>query len=337
MAVIDQEVSERYALYNGDCVEVLADFPDDSIHLSIYSPPFAELYNYSSSERDMSNCATYDEFLSHYEFLVEQMGRIMMPGRCCAVHCMDIKMAGLIRDLPGDIIRLHEKHGFVYHTRFQIWKEPLKAAMRTRALGLTHKQIVKDSTRCHVANPDYVVVMRKRGQNPEPVSHEQGLTRYAGSTPVPIELIRKYKYWDDPKTNKLSHWIWQRYASSVWMDIRMGHLLHKEGAKEKDDEKHVCPLQLDVIDRCTSLWSNPGDKVLTPFMGIGSEVYGAVRCGRRGIGVELKPSYYKQSVRNVRMAIEDRVEDELDLVEMAEADPDLESAFEYDAEEELEE
>lgn len=305
MAVIRQNINDLWALYNGDCCEVLPELKDNSVHLSVYSPPFAELYNYSSSERDLSNCLNYEQFLEHYDFVVQQIARVTKPGRLTCVHCMDKRQnGGHWVDMPGDIIRLHEKHGFHFHSRHVIWKEPLRVAIRTRSLGLMHKQIVKDSTKCHAAVPDYIVIMRKQGENKEPVTHKEGFSSYAGETPIPHDLQEKYKGWTDQKTNKLSHWIWQHYASSVWMDIRAGRLLPYKPARESDEEKHVCPLQLDVIERCLALYSNPGDVVLTPFLGVGSEAYCAVKMGRKAIGVELKESYYSQAVRNVSSALE---------------------------------
>lgn len=304
MAVIAQNITDRYAAYNGDCVEVVPGLKPDTIHISIYSPPFSELYNYSSSERDMSNCRDYEQFLEHYGFIVKEIARVTMPGRISCVHCMDLPKPGNAqRDFPGDIIRLHEKHGFLYHSRHAIWKEPLRVAIRTRALGLMHRQIVKDSTLCRSAGADFLLVFRKSGTNKTPVAHPVGLSNYAGENKPPFDLITKYANWTNPKTNKLSHWIWQRYASSVWMDIRGGRVLPYKPAREKQEEKHVCPLQLDVIERCLVLYSNPNETVLTPFMGVGSEVYAALKYGRRAIGVELKPSYYRQALRNIEYAM----------------------------------
>lgn len=312
--IIAQECGDRYAAFNADCMEVLPDLGDNTVHLSVYSPPFAELYNYSSSERDMSNCKSIDEFLQHYSFLVKEIARVTKPGRVSCVHCMDIrKKEGIWRDFAGDIIRLHEQHGFHFHSRFTIWKEPLRVAIRTRSLGLMHKQIVKDSTRCHAAMPDYLLVFLKQGENKEPVTHAHGLTRYAGATIVPETLRVKYANWKDPKTNKLAHWIWQHYASSVWMDIRAGRLMPYKPARETDEEKHVCPLQLDVIERCVALYSNPADTVLTPFMGVGSECCGALGMGRRAIGVELKETYYRQALRNIHETIAAPISDGGDL------------------------
>ncbi len=299
MNTTDQLITDKFALYCGDCCEVLPKFPTESMDLSVYSPPFSDLYNYSSSDRDMSNNASYKDFLKHYEYLVREILRLTKPGRLIAVHCMDLRHGRGLRDFPGDIIRMHQKHGLIYQSRHVVWKEPLKVAIRTRSLGLMHKQIVKDSSLCHVASPDYVLAFRKRGVNEEPVRHPLGLSEYAGFRQPPVHLIRKYANWPDPKTNKLSHWIWQRYASSVWDDVRNEHYLPYKGAKDPDDEKHVCPFALDTVVRCLTLWSNPGDVVLDPFCGIGSTVYCAVRNGRRAIGVELKPSYFRQARRNL--------------------------------------
>lgn len=303
MAEVNEIVNDRYAIYLGDCCQVLPQIPNESVHLSVYSPPFADLYNYSSSSQDMSNCTSYEQFLEHYDYLIAQVARLTKPGRLTVVHCMDIKKGNGIRDFPGDIIRMHEKRGFVYHNRLCVWKEPLRVAIRTRSLGLMHKQIVKDSSLCRVALPDYLLAFRKKGVNKEPITHPLGLSDYAGDREPPPGLTKRFANHKDPKTNKLSHWIWQQYASAFWDDIRIDHVLPYKEAKDQDDEKHVCPLQLDVIERCLTLWSNEGDVVLTPFMGIGSEVYVAVKNGRKAIGVELKPSYFKQAVRNVRMAL----------------------------------
>lgn len=303
MAITEQKITDNFALYNGDCIEAMADIPDEAMHLSIYSPPFAELYNYSSSPRDLSNCASYDEFMEHYRYVVEEIYRLTMPGRITIVHCMDLKKGSGLRDFPGDIIRLHEDIGFYYHSRTAVWKEPLRVAIRTRSKGLMHRQIVKDSIECNNAGADYILAFHKGGKNPLPVTHNSGLTEYAGARVIPQGLVNKYKDWKDPKTNKMSHWIWQQYASSFWDDIRGGNVLPYRKAKEKDEEKHVCPLQLDIIERCIDLWSNPGEKVFTPFMGVGSEVFCAVKKGRKGVGVELKPSYYRQAMKNIDEAL----------------------------------
>lgn len=305
MAVIDQEINDRYAIYNGDCIEILPNIKNNSIHLSIYSPPFSDLYSYSSSPRDLSNCNSYKDFLEHYEFVVKQIHRVTLPGRLTTVHCMDIPLKGGkgVSDFPGDIIRMHQRIGFYYTGRRVIWKEPLRMAIRTRAKGLMHRQIVKDSSFCDVAGADYLLSFRKYGENKNPVKNPVGLLKYAGENQPPLALIKKYKNWEEPKTNKLSHYIWQRYASSVWGDIRIKNVLTYKPARESDEEKHVCPLQLDVIERCLILWSNPGEVILTPFMGVGSEVYCAIINGRKGIGIELKPSYFRQAKKNVLDAI----------------------------------
>lgn len=301
MAVIDQIITDRYALYNGDCCEVVSQLPDKSVGLSVYSPPFCGLYNYSSDDRDMSNSVTYEDFYRHYEFLVEQIARVTKPGRMTIVHCMDIPNPGQRRgyhDLPGRIIELHEKHGFFFFGRVVIWKEPLRVAIRTRLKHLTHKQLVKDSCESTIAAGDFALIFKRAGENLEPVTHEVGFSEYAGATPIPDDLL-KHRGETDQRVNKLSHWIWRRYASCVWDDIRIDRVLPYKAAKEPEDEKHVHPLQLDVIERCIQLWSNPNDTVLTPFMGVGSEVFGAVSLGRRGLGVELKPSYFIQAKRNI--------------------------------------
>lgn len=300
-----QIITDQYALYHGDCCEVLPSLPKESIHLSIYSPPFGGLYNYSSSERDLSNCRSYDEFFVHYEFVVREINRLTMPGRITAVHCMDIPRPnekGLI-DFPGDIIRLHERHGFHYIARHCVWKEPLGVRLRTMAKGLTHKQIVEDASLCDVASADYLLLFRKKGKNPIHIAHPAGLQIYAGERQIPEELL-KYQNWNGPQTeNRYSHWIWRQYASAFWDDVRIGRVLPYKTTKESDDEKHVHPLQLDVIERVIVLRSNPGEIMLTPFMGVGSEVYGAVINGRQAIGIELKASYYKQAVRNMEAAV----------------------------------
>lgn len=304
MAVAAQEINDRYAIYNGDCVEGIAKLPDQSVHFSVYSPPFCGLYNYSSDDRDMSNCKSYEEFFAHYEFLVRQIQRVTLPGRLTAVHCMDISgKNGTLIDLPGDMIRLHQKCGFQFHARYAIWKEPLLVAILTRSRGLTHRQIVKDSSLCNNAGADYLLVFRNAGENPIPIAHPLGLREYAGAREIPEDLVQKFRNWTDPQTNKLAHWIWQQYASCFWDDIRVSNTLPYKAARETDEEKHVHPLQLDVIERAVTLWSNPVETVLTPFMGVGSEVYGAVKLGRRGIGFELKASYYRQAVKNIRAAL----------------------------------
>jgi DNA modification methylase len=303
MAVKDQLITDNYAIYNGDCIEVMQSIPDSSVHLTIYSPPFAGLYQYSSDDRDMSNCLNYDEFFEHYGFCIDQIKRITMPGRISAVHCMDIPLTNAgcdaMFDLPGRIIQEHEKRGFAYGGRRVIWKEPLMVRNRTMMKSLHHKTLCEDSTRNSIANADYLLMFRRKGENPIPVVHETGLLHYSGEKQIPADLIGFRGMEGDQKKNQYSQWIWRQYASSVWDDIRIDNVLQFREAKDDDDEKHVHPLQLDVIDRAVVMWSNPGETVLTPFAGVGSEVYGSVRAGRRGIGIELKPSYYRQAVRNL--------------------------------------
>jgi len=309
--VKEQKITDDYALYNSDCMYVLPTIKDSSIDLSVYSPPFAGLYNYSSSENDFSNCETKEQFLEQYEFLVKEIARVTKPGRITAVHCTDVinSSTGHMWDFPHEIIKIHEKYGFRYRNKVTIWKEPLKVRMRTMVRSLMHKLIVEDSTECFPAMPDYLLIFKKTGENKVPVTHPVGLSYYAGATPILPEMQDKYgtydqlqsKYKDhkDPKTNKLSHIIWQRYASSVWDDIRIDEVLKYKESKDEDDEKHVHPLQLDVIDRVVELYSNKGETVLTPFMGVGSEVYSPVSMGRRAIGIELKESYYRQAIKNL--------------------------------------
>lgn len=306
MAVIEQKITDTYGIYNSDCMEVMQAMPDASLHLSIYSPPFGGLYHYSSSERDLSNCRDYEQFFEHYAFVVSELARLTMTGRMTAVHSMDVPSGNSgtdhLIDFPGDIIRLHEKHGFRYIARYAIWKEPLAVRNRTMAKNLTHKSIVDDSSRCSVASADYLLVFRRKGENKIPITHPMGLMDYAGERKIPHELLG-YRGWQGNQIeNRYSHWIWRQYASAFWDDIRLGRVLPFKGGRDSDDEKHVHPLQLDVIDRVMNLWSNPGETVLTPFMGVGSEVYGAVCAGRRGIGIELKPSYYRQAVKNLEHA-----------------------------------
>lgn len=307
MAVTDQVVTDKYAIYNGDCIEVMQSLPAGRIHLSIYSPPFGGLYHYSSSERDLSNCDDYEQFFEHYAFVVRELFRLTMPGRMTAVHCMDVPSSNTgkgdaLIDFPGDIIRLHEREGWRYVARYSVWKEPLAVRNRTMTKALAHKTIVDDSSKCSVANADYLLVFRRKGENPVPITHPVGLLEYAGERQIPAD-VRGYRGWAGKQTeNRFSHWIWRQYASAFWDDIRMNRVLPYREARDSEDEKHVHPLQLDVIDRILTLWSNPGETVLTPFMGIGSEVYASVAMGRRGIGMELKPSYYRQAVKNIDMA-----------------------------------
>jgi hypothetical protein len=327
MDEIAQVVTDRYAIYLDDCIETMAKLPDGSVHFSIYSPPFAGLYHYSSSPRDLSNSRDYGEFLAHYDFVISDIHRLTMPGRITAVHCMDIPQSNTGRgdallDFPGDIIALHCQcrktsctasdierrkglcgHGwFEYNARYHVWKEPLGVRNRTMAKRLAHATIVDDSSKCGMASADYLLCFRKKGENPEPIVHPHGLAEYAGERVVPPEL-QKYRGWTGNQIeNQYSHWIWRQYASAFWDDVRIDRVLPFQESRGEDDEKHVHPLQLDVIDRALVLWSNPGDTVLTPFMGVGSEVYAAVRLGRRSIGIELKDTYFKQAVKNLEAA-----------------------------------
>jgi DNA modification methylase len=310
MACLDQHITDLYAIYNSDCVEIMQAMPSESISLSVYSPPFATsggtLYTYSSSDRDLSNCTSYAAFFEHYEFVVRELARLTMPGRMTAVHAMDIPSGNsgtdYLIDFSGDIIRLHEKCGWKYVARYAVWKEPLGVRNRTMAKNLAHKTIVDDSSRCTVASADWLLVFRRDGQNQVPITHPVGLLEYAGSRQPPAELLQ-YRGWDGNQIeNRYSHWIWRQYASAFWDDIRIDRVLPFKQGKDENDERHVHALQLDVIDRIITLWSNPGETVLSPFMGVGSEIYGAVCNGRRGIGIELKPSYYRQAVKNMAEA-----------------------------------
>jgi DNA modification methylase len=297
--VKDQVITDRYAIYNSDCMLVLPTLDDKSIDLSVYSPPFAGLYNYSSSEHDMSNCESKEQFL----------------------HCTDVfDNTCRLWDFPNEIIRIHTKYGFEYRNRITIWKEPLKVRMRTMVQSLMHKFIVEDSTKCFTAMPDYVLIFTKKGENLVPVTHHYGINHYAGEIPILPNILRAWnnannsnlnevELWEhlqnineDSKVTKLNHYIWQRYASSVWDDIRIDNVLPFKDGKDPDDEKHVHALQLDVIDRIVELYSNPNEVVLTPFMGVGSEVYSPVSMGRKAIGIELKDSYFRQSIMNLKDA-----------------------------------
>lgn len=319
-------ITDQYALYHGDSCEVLPTLPDAAVHFSIYSPPFAGLYHYSSSDRDLSNASSYTEFFRHYEFIVREIERLTVPGRLSAVHCMDMPSGNTGTDhridFPGDIIRLHTRcrdgqcrasqlerdqglcgHGwFDWTARYDVWKEPLGVRNRTMAKNLAHRTIVDDASRCSNASADYLLLFRKKGENPIPIAHPTGLLEYAGERVPPSDVL-KYRGWTGKQTeNRYSHWIWRQYASAFWDDVRIDRVLPYRPARDENDEKHVHPLQLDVIDRALVLWSNPGETVLTPFMGVGSEVYGAVRAGRRGIGIELKDSYFRQASKNVPAA-----------------------------------
>ena len=288
--LIGQTVTDKYGCYNGDTVEFIRDVPDDSIHYTLFSPPFASLYTYSNSDRDMGNCKGDDEFYHHFKFLASELYRVTMPGRLLSFHCMDLPTLksrdGFIglKDFPAIVRQLFEDCGFIYHSRVTIWKNPVTEMQRTKALGLLHKQIRKDSAMCRQGIADYIITMRKPGENPEPMPHTHE------NFPVSV---------------------WQQYASPVWMDIKQSDTLNRRGAREEQDEKHICPLQLDVVQRCIELWTNPGDIVFDPFMGIGTVPYVALRLGRRGMGCELKTSYYEQTRINLENAANEQTAPEI--------------------------
>lgn len=281
--VIDQYIGRNFAFYNGDSCELIKDIPSDSIHFSIFSPPFIDLYTYSDSDRDIGNCKSSEEFDIHMKFLIRELYRIMMPGRIVAVHCMDMPAMKFkdgyigMKDFPGELVQIFSECGFIPHCRITIWKNPVTAMQRTKAIGLLHKQLKKDACMCRTGFPDYLLAFRKPGDNPEPVTNTN-------------------------ETFPVSQW--QEYASPVWMTINQSNTLQASSARDSKDEKHLCPLQLDVIERGIRLWTNEGDTVFTPFGGIGSEVYQALKMNRHGIGIELKPTYYKQAVKNCRSAEE---------------------------------
>ncbi len=303
--IIDQASGTDWAVFHGDCVIVLNGIPDISLHFCVHSPPFGQLYSYTDALEDMSNVQSDAEFLAGLDFMIEQLHRAMMPGRLVSFHCMNLP-ASLerdgyigIKDFRGDLIRAYQKHGFIYHSEVVIWKDPLIAATRTHAIGLAHKELVKDSSISRQGIPDYLVTMRKKGKNPEPVSHyPNGLNRWIG----PSEAEPRHSKTADPKTNKYSHYVWQNYASPVWMDIDPGDTLQRDSVRDDDDSRHICPLQKTVIRRAIELWSNPGDVVFSPYAGIGSEGYVALQEGRRFIGAELKDTYFRQCCANLEIA-----------------------------------
>ena len=311
MPVRDQVITPEYALWNADTMEVLPNLKSESVDVSVYSPPFPELYQYSDDPRDVSNCVSYDETIDHYEHVVKEVVRLTKPGRLSCVHCTDLKR-GIIyqHDFPGDLIKLHEKHGMHYFCRVVIWKDPWEFARRTRMKTLRHMTVVKDSSTSRIAPADHLIVFRKPGDNAVPITHERGFRTYAGARLIPREL-REYLHWKgDQRENRLSHWIYRQYASPVWMDIRRGRMMPFDESKEDPEERHVCALQTDVIERCLALWSNPGDVMLSPFAGVGSELVMAVKAGRKALGAELKCTYFRQALSNLE-AIDNATDDDL--------------------------
>lgn len=316
--VADQIITENYAIYNSDSMLVLPNLETESVDFSVYSPPFAGLYKYTSLPNDLSNCASNDEFFTQYEFFIREISRLTKPGRLSAVHVTDIVNTSTneLYDFPHDVIEVHKRNGFKLVNRIMIWKEPLTVKNRTMVKSLMHKTLCNDSTKCYTAAPDMVLLFRRNGDNQTPVTHPHGLQLpYKGSHPMTDEMRTKYGNFDsliarfknhlDPATNKLSHIIWQRYASCMWDDIRIDNVLPFRDARDEEDEKHVHPLQLDVIERLVELYTNPNEVVLTPFMGVGSEVYGSVINGRKAIGIELKKSYFNQAVKNMNAINDD--------------------------------
>lgn len=298
--VIDQHINDQFSIFNGDCVEVMRSLPSDSIDMSIFSPPYLSLYVYSNSERDMGNARNDSEFYEHFRYVITELMRIVKPGRIVAVDCMNVpamkQRDGFIglKDFRGELIREFTAKGFIFHSEHCMWKDPLIEATRTKALGLMHKQLCKDSTMSRAGIPQYLLAFRKPGNNDLPVSHADGVDYFVGE--------------DAPRGGNLSHERWRRYASPVWMDINFSNTLNVIAARESNDERHICPMSLDIIERALWLWSNPGDVIFTPFLGIGSELYVALKTGRRGIGSELKKSYFELARRNLLEAKADQVD-----------------------------
>lgn len=294
MNILNQAQGENWTLANGDCIEVLNSLPENSIHLSIFSPPYASLYTYSNSDRDLGNSINDDQFYEHFAHVVAGLHRVTKPGRIVCVDVMNIpamkERDGYIglKDFRGDVIRAFQKAGFIFHSEHCAWKDPLIEATRTKALGLMHKQLCKDSARSRAGIPQYLLAFRKDGENPEPVAHIDGLTEFCGENP--------------PIHGNLSHERWRRYASPVWMDINFSNTLNAKAARDNEDERHVCPMALDLIERAIQLWSNPGDVVFDPFSGVGSTGYQAIKMGRKFVGSELKQSYFAQAVKNIGSA-----------------------------------
>lgn len=308
--VLDQAEGKEWKLYNGDCVDVVRGLPDGKLGFTVFSPPFESLYTFSDSDRDMSNCADSATFWAHFQFLIAELYRATMPGRLCSIHCMQLPTSKLrdgfigLRDFRGEIIRAYQDAGWIYHSEVCIRKDPVVAMQRSKSIGLLHKQICKDSAMSRMAVADYVVTMRKPGDNPEPVSG--AFDCYYGSETTPLGPLvtetGKMRTTNVPGDPWYSVAVWQRYAEPIWLDINQGDVLSHRAAREVEDERHISPLQLTVIRRCIDLWSNPGDVVFSPFAGIGSELYCAVEMGRKGLGSELKASYFDQAIANLREA-----------------------------------
>jgi len=301
MKILDQTITDNASLYHGDCVEVVKGLPDQSIHFSVFSPPFSSLYTYSNSDRDIGNCSNHSDFEEHFRYLIKELSRVTIPGRLCSIHCMNLPSLKSrdgfigIKDFRGEIISMFEAEGWIFHSEVCIWKDPVMAMQRTKAIGLLHRQLCKDSSLSRHGIADYLVTMRRPGENPERITNGSDVkfTKFIGESP-PTSGKPGDKQWSID--------VWQRYASPVWMDINPSDTLQYRSAREHNDERHIAPLQLDVIRRAVELWSNPRDIVLSPFMGIGSEGFVAAEMGRRFVGVELKESYYRQAVKNIASA-----------------------------------
>jgi DNA modification methylase len=309
---VEQVVTNDYAIYQGDACELIRAIPGDSVHFGVHSPPFEGLYRFSAYDRDISNNGDAESFFEHYAFLIQELLRVTKPGRLHSVHCMQLPRNkgrnGFIgmRDFRGEIVRAYEDAGWYFHSEVCIWKDPVVAQQRTKSLRLLHKQLVKDSAMSGQGLADFVITFRKPGENDEPLAG--GLTKWVGDDSLDISRDAYERQLHAERGSGRAPWtyeqwvsilVWQRYASPVWSDISQTRTLQYRGGRDEKDEVHISPLQLDVIERCIDLWSAPGDVVLTPFLGIGSEVYAAVEMGRKGIGFELKPSYFAQAVRNI--------------------------------------
>lgn len=331
-AVIDQKTGPNHHLVNADCIEFVSALPDDSVHYSIFSPPFSSLYVYSNSDRDMGNSTDYEQFSQHFSFLVPQLARVIKPGRLISVHCMNLPTTKAhdgyigIQDFRGDLIRCFQQAGMIYHSEVTIWKDPVVAMQRTKALGLLHKQIVKDSAMSRQGIPDYILNFMNPGEREGLIdgNAEDALyTLFRSVTPESVVTFRKDGDNQEPISGEFDHFagdssgfsptgrlsidIWQRYASPIWMDINQSETLQYRKARDDKDERHLCPLQLPVIHRCLQLWTNPGDTVLSPFAGIGSEGFESIKLGRRFLGSELKPSYFKLAGKHLDRAETERV------------------------------